>query len=338
MTLHETSRRADGSPGTLKLLTTGGTIATRLDPATGRTAPALGAAEIARLAPGLERAEVLELRRTPSWAMTIADMASIARSVGAALDDEDVAGVVVTVGTTTLEYVSFVSDLYVDATVPVVFTGAMRKADEADPDGPANLADAVRVAGSPEAAGRGVLVCFAGKILSARGCWKMARSANNAFLDTDGSVGVVDGDGPHFLRVPPTMPRLRGTPVEGVEIVKVFPGAEGDLLDAVAARGVRGVVIEGLPGAGGIPPKMFEALERLAATDTVVVVSSRAPSGSVPNPPTGGTGSPLADLPLLSAGSLTTEKAWIALSAALGEGGSLSAVRARFSSLAEVGP
>jgi L-asparaginase len=321
------------TPGALKLLTTGGTIATRFDSDTGRTAPALGALDIARLAPELERAEVVELGRTPSWAMSIADMAAVARSVLAATEDAGAAGVVVTVGTSTLEYVAYLTDLLVDSPVPVVFTGAMRKADEPFPDGPDNLAKAARVARSPEARERGVLVVFAGKILSARGCWKMTRSADDAFLDVDGPVGAVDHDGVRFLRRPARSPLLRADPDESVEILKVYPGAPGELLDGVVQRAPRGVVIEGMPGAGGIPPTMHEALERLARTDAVVVVSSRAPSGLVPDPPTGGTGSPLTGLPLLSAGPLSTEKAWVLLSAVLGGCVDPGEARTRFASM-----
>ena len=46
-------------------------------------------------------------------------------------------------GTTTLEYTAFLADLFLDVDTPVVFTGAMRRADDADSDGPRNLRDAI---------------------------------------------------------------------------------------------------------------------------------------------------------------------------------------------------
>ena len=334
MTIDSMASDAASRPSTLKLLTTGGTIATRYDPDSGRTHPALGSAEIAALVPSLDRAEVIEVGRTPSWAMTLADMAVVARAARDAVQADDVCGVVVTVGTSALEYVAYLTDLYVDSPVPVVFTGAMRKADEPDPDGPNNLADAVRVASSPQARDRGVLVAFAGDVLSARGCWKMTRSTNRAFIDVDGPVGAVDGRGISFLRRPPRTPTVFARPDESVEMLKVYPGADAKLLDAVRRRQPRGVVIEGMPGAGGIPPGMHDALADLAATDTIVVISSKAPSGVVPDPPTGGTGSPIAELPLLSAGPLTTEKAWVLLSVALGASDSVVEARTRFASVA----
>jgi L-asparaginase len=319
--------------GVVKLLTTGGTIATRVDPDTGLSAPALGAADVAGLVPGLECAEILEVNRTPSWAMTLSDMTLVAEAVRVAASECAVAGVVVTVGTSALEYVAYLTDLLTDSSVPVVFTGAMRKADEPSPDGPRNLADAVRVASSPEARNMGVLVVFAGSILSARGAWKFARSSNDAFIDVDGPVGTVDESGIHLARTPDRSPTFSSGPDSTVEILKVYPGADGALLQGVMAREARGVVIEGMPGAGGVPPSMTEALAQLASTDTVVVVSSRAPSGLVPDPPTGGTGSPLIDLPLLSAGPLTTEKAWVLLSLVMGACTTADDARSMFSSL-----
>jgi L-asparaginase len=265
--------------------------------------------------------------------MSLADMTGVARAVRAATEDSGVAGVVVTVGTSTLEYVAYLTDLVVDSPLPVVFTGAMRKADEPFPDGPDNLANAVRVASSPMSRDRGVLVVFAGKILSARGCWKFTRSANDAFIDVDGPVGTVDRHGPDFARVPARTATLDADPDDSVEILKVYPGAPGHLFDSVAQRAPRGVVVEGMPGAGGVPTSMHEALARLARTDTVVVVSSRAPSGLVPDPPTGGTGSPLSGLPVLSAGPLSTEKAWVLLSVVLGSSQDPDEARSRFASM-----
>jgi L-asparaginase/Glu-tRNA(Gln) amidotransferase subunit D len=75
---------------------------------------------------------------------------------------------------------------------------------------------------------------------------------------------------------------------------------------------------------------MLDALTRLARADVAIVISSRAPFGRIPDPPTGGTGSPLAELPLISAGPLTTEKAWVLLSAVLGQTATTSEARSLF--------
>jgi L-asparaginase len=317
----------------VKLLTTGGTIATTTDPASGVSRPSLGGADVAGLVRGDAALEVRELDRRPSWALTLDDMRGIADLIRREAEGCEGAGLVVTVGTSALEYVAYMTDLVVGAPAPVVFTGAMRRADEPSPDGPRNLEDAVLVAGSGESWNRGVLVCFAGRILSSRGVYKQHRNDDDAFLDVGGDLGsVVDGE-VTYLRRPRRHRSLSGRIDSSVELVKVYPGASGALLDAVRLRGARGVVIEGTPGAGGIPPTMLPALRRLVDEGAVVVVSSRAPLGRVPDPPTGGTGSPLRDLPLLSAGDLTSEKAWVLLSAVLGESAEPESARALFSAV-----
>lgn len=319
-------RRAAG----IKLLTTGGTIATQIDVSSGRSRPSLDAAAVAGLLPEFDGLDVAELYRRPSWSFSIDDMASIANAIG---DEAAVPGrraLVVTCGTSLLEYVSYLTDLFLDSDVPVVFTGAMRKADEPDGDGPGNLSRAIAVADSPASRGRGVLICFAHRVMSARGVWKKERDAEDAFIDLEGDVGTVSDREVAFVRSSSRGPGLRGSVEPLVEMVKVYPGATGALLDAVADRGARGVVIEGTPGAGGVPPTMLDALTRLARADVAIVISSRAPFGRIPDPPTGGTGSPLAELPLISAGPLTTEKAWVLLSAVLGQTATTSEARSLF--------
>jgi L-asparaginase len=282
----------------------------------------LAGADVAHLLKDSAAVHARELNLKPSWALTLSEMAAIAADVQEEARAAGRRGVVVTVGTSALEYLAFSIDLFVDPSVPVVVTGAMRKADDEHPDGPNNLQDAVAVAGSGEVQGCGVLVCFAGRLLSARGAYKMERQAEDAFVDTAGEVGQVLDGRITLTRRPARYPRLAGVIDSSVEIIKAYPGASSDTLDGARQRRARGVVIEGTPGVGGIPPTMLDGLRRLVDDGVTVVVSSRAPRGRVPNPPTGGTGSPLVGLPLLSAGDLTTEKAWILLSAALGGGSS----------------
>jgi L-asparaginase/Glu-tRNA(Gln) amidotransferase subunit D len=90
-----------------------------------------------------------------------------------------------------------------------------------------------------------------------------------------------------------------------------------------------GLVVEALPGAGGIPPGMLLALVDVARR-LPVVIAPRAPFGRLPPNPTGGTGEPLADAPFLSCGPLTAEQAWLLLMLVLGEHPDTDAARARF--------
>ena len=73
-----------------------------------------------------------------------------------AMRDDGVDAVIVTHGTDTAEETAFLLDLTLPSTKPVVLVGAMRPADAVGYDGMRNFANAVRVAGDPDAAGRGV--------------------------------------------------------------------------------------------------------------------------------------------------------------------------------------
>jgi L-asparaginase len=107
-----------------------------------------------------------------SYLLTLDDMTAICAKIREALIDPLVVGVVVMHGTDTMEETAYLAELTRDDPRPVVFTGAQNSADSSEPDGPDNLADAIAVASSPEAAGRGVLLCFAGQIFPARGVRK----------------------------------------------------------------------------------------------------------------------------------------------------------------------
>jgi L-asparaginase len=101
-------------------------------------------------------------------------------------------------------------------------------------------------------------------------------------------------------------------------MLKVHPGAGSEALTALVESDMRGLVIEGLPGQGGVPQAMHQAL-RAAAARMPVVLSSRAPSGFLSSSPTGGTGEPLRGLGLISARGLSSEKAFVLLMVALAE-------------------
>jgi L-asparaginase len=91
-------------------------------------------------------------------------------------------GVVVTQGTDTMEESAYLADLVHDDPRAIVFTGAQRPFDAPAPDSPANLADALRIAASPPARDLGVLLCFDGLVLAARGVRKGETLRSGAFV------------------------------------------------------------------------------------------------------------------------------------------------------------
>ena len=161
------------------VLTTGGTIAMKLDPAHG-IVPAVSGEDLVASVPGLREAcpiEVMEFSNIPSPHMTPKRMFELGNKVEELLRHEDILGVVITHGTDTLEETAYLLDLVHNSEKPVCLTGAMRSAAEISPDGPVNLLCAVRTAASSEARGKGVLVVMNEEIHAAREVVK-SHSAN----------------------------------------------------------------------------------------------------------------------------------------------------------------
>ena len=121
------------------MLATGGTIASQRDPATGGLKTTLSGAEIVQAAPGLgdvARIIVEQIANVGSRDMTPGIWRQLVARANALLATPDVAGVVVTHGTDTLEETAFFLDLTVASDRPVVLVGAQRSPVFFDSDGP----------------------------------------------------------------------------------------------------------------------------------------------------------------------------------------------------------
>jgi L-asparaginase len=249
------------------------------------------------------------------------------------LGDPDVAGVVVTHGTDTLEETAYLVARSVTGPKPVVFTGAMRNASDLGWDGPANLADAVRIAASAEARDTGVTVTMNGRIFAALEDAKTHTHLLDAFESPGlGPVGVVDEGRVIFRRVlrhvaPPLQPAALAGPVD---IVSSWAGSDSRLLDASRESGARGVVVAAM-GRGNVPPEMVPGIARWIEAGRPVVIASRAQRGRV-GVTYGyeGGGRRLADLGCLFAGARRATQARVDLMLALGAGLSGEALRAVF--------
>src|SRR4249920_2925087 len=149
------------------LLATGGTIASRYDPALGRTVASQRAQDLVKMLPQVGDVAAIEVDNfatIPSFDMTVQFAFGLARRIDEVLARPDVAGVVVTHGTDTMEETSYLADLLLLSDKPAVFTGAQRAADDPHSDGPPNLSNAIRVVASEHVRGLGAVVCFNGTI------------------------------------------------------------------------------------------------------------------------------------------------------------------------------
>lgn len=266
------------------LIATGGTISSVTRDDGSRSALVPGERLLA--ASGSPRGLKVEVRNLPprgSYSFSLDDMSGIVDAIASALD-EGADGVVVAHGTDTLEETALLADIRLSDPRPVVFTGAQRSSDDADSDGIRNLGDALTVAASPSAANRGVLICFGGRVLRARGASKAATTATEAFLPSCGSdLGRVEGDvlelsgsSDGAARATPHLPEGPGG--ARVDILHVYGGMGTDLLDASIAAGARGVVFVGT-GSGNGNPELLARLRGVHAAGIVTVLASRVPAG-----------------------------------------------------------
>ena len=229
----------------------------------------------------------------------------------------DVAGVVVTHGTDTMEETAYFLDLTVSDARPVVVTGAMRPADGIGADGPANLYHSVRVASDTTARRRGTLVLLNDEIFAARDVSKRNTVRPDAFIaPVRGVLGVADPERivwhrPAARSATFDIAGLRELP--RVDIAYVYSGADGAAIDAFVAAGARGIVVAGA-GRGATTRGVGEAVRRAIEKGVVVVSGSRAGEGSV----SVGSGARRdGRTSTIGAGDLTVQKARVLLMLAL---------------------
>lgn len=274
------------------VLATGGTIAgtaSRAGDSLGYRAAQLGVEQLlAGLSlPGLV-VESEQLAQIDSKDMDYAVWLSLAGRAAHHLSRPEVAGVVCTHGTDTLEETAYWLQRVLAPHKPLVLTGAMRPATSLQADGPQNLVDAVTLALEPHAAG--VLVVLSGTVHGAMDVRKTHTHRLDAFGSGDaGPVARIEAGQVRRLRDWPHGAALGLDWLESrprwpwVEIVLSHAGASGASVDALVARGVEGLVATGT-GNGTLHHAMEAALSRAMAAGVAVRRASRVPDGPLHDP------------------------------------------------------
>jgi L-asparaginase len=266
----------------VKVVATGGTIA---NTPSGR----LHAGEVADAIPALKkvaRLEVEEVIRVGSSSITVENWLTLARRINEILAKEpDVKGVVVTHGSNTVEETGYFLSLTVRSEKPVVLTAAQRQFTTLSSDSPKNFLQAVRVAVSDDAKGKGALVVANDLINAARDVTKNISYRVETYNSRDlGALGFVDEDQVTFYRAPARkvagfdVSKLQRLP--RVDIIYTYAGADGALIDAAVANKAEGLVIAGFPTGSGTPA-MDEAVKRVVAKGIPVVMTNRGGMGRV---------------------------------------------------------
>ena len=213
----------------------------------------------------------------------------LTRQVNDALSEDDVAGVVVTHGTATLEETAFFLNLTVKSEKPVVVTGSMRPPSALSSDAELNLVDSIRVAASPEARDKGVLVVLNNQIHASREVAKSHATRLETFASADfGALGMISADHRVAFYREPRRSHTSHTEFDmsdqddlaRVDVVAAYLGADGTMVRAAVNAGAEGIVISGL-GAGYSTPSIMEAVKEATGNGVVVALSSQASGGRV---------------------------------------------------------
>ncbi|MEM9324718.1 MAG: asparaginase [Bacteroidota bacterium] len=299
----------------LLIITTGGTIASRTD------APLIEGPQLVQAVPELLQVadiEVEEYVRVGSSKMTPKLWLGLVQLINTRISEQpNLTGIVITHGTDTMEETSFFLNCTHRHAVPVVLVGSMRSSNMISADGPANLLNAARVAASPKAAGKGVLVVMNDNISAARDLRKTHNTRVDAFAPTEkGYIGAIEGGDVRFYRTPRKKHTTESTfdvytlealPV--VDIIQDFAGFDEQILDFFLARESDGLVVSSF--AGGRMSHGMDKLFELKSDQQPVVIASSIKDGSI------AAGSRNDGSPLIIAGDLPANKARILLMLAL---------------------
>lgn len=280
------------------VLATGGTIAGTAaseTQSTGYKSGVLTADALLKSVPSLTKVAQVsgeQISNVGSENITNEILLKLARRVNQLLAQPDTAGVVITHGTDTLEETAYFLNLVVKSEKPVVLTGSMRPSTAISADGPSNILQAVTVAASPAARGRGVMVVLNDRIGSARYITKTNANTLDTFKSPDdGYLGTLIDNVPHFdttvARLQTTQTPFDVSKLDSLPEVDIVYGHQNDggyMYDAAVAHGARGIVVAGV-GAGSESLLTLPSIRNAVDKGVIVVRSSRTGSGYIPEDP-----------------------------------------------------
>lgn len=277
---------------TIVVLGTGGTIAGRAGSSqdnTGYLAGSITAADLVSAIPVLAPLplEFEQVAQLDSKDMDHTTWQRLAQRVAHHQARKDVAAVVVTHGTDTLEETAYFLHRVIAASKPVVMTAAMRPATSLQADGPQNLVDSIGVAQTPGASG--VLVLMAGRVHGAVDVRKAHAYQLDAFSSAErGPIALIEEGRVIQLRPWPDLhgalglQHVQSDPQDWprVEVILSHAGSDGAFVPALVQSGVRGLVVAGC-GNGNVHQQLHLALLQAQARGVVVWRTTRCGEGSV---------------------------------------------------------
>ncbi|PLT28312.1 asparaginase [Peribacillus deserti] len=268
----------------ISIITTGGTIASKEMAKGLLDSGVLSGEELAALCQIPEEFEIkiVDLFQIPSMHMNFESMLKVKGAIEDELADENVAGVVVTHGTDSLEETAYFLDLTIDDPRPIVVTGSQRSPQEVGTDVYSNLRNSIYTAASRKLHQVGVVVVFNERIYSARYVKKVHASNLQGFESFGyGYLGIIDNDVVNVYQKPVhTEFHHLNRKLPRVDIVKCYTGADGLFIDAAASAGAKGIVLEGV-GRGQVTPEMVQSIQKAIDKDITIVMTTSAEEGKV---------------------------------------------------------
>ena len=206
------------------------------------------------------------------------EWAVIAKRIAENVFDYD--GIVVTHGTDTMAYTaSALSFMLKNCPIPVVLTGSQLPLDHPLSDGVDNLRCAFAMAASEKA---GVYVAFNRKIILGARAVKVRTTSFDAFESVNYPyVGIVDSSGLRIFDelIPVSHGEFECSTdfCKEVMLIKLIPGMNPKILDAMASLHIKGVVIEafGIGGLSFVRRDFSEKIAQLTTQGIAVVVCSQ---------------------------------------------------------------
>jgi glutamin-(asparagin-)ase len=275
------------------ILATGGTIAGAGASALNSATYAAAKVPVDKLLAGLpELANVANVKgeqvsQIASESFTNDNLMKLGKRISALVKQADVDGIVVTHGTDTLEETAYFLNLVIRTSKPIVVVGSMRPGTALSADGALNLFNAVSVAASKDAAGKGVLVTMNDELQSGRDVAKIINIKTEAFKSQWGPLGMVVEGNNYWFRAPVKRHTAQSEfnidefeALAPVDIVYGYGNVPRATVDAVGKTGIKALIHAGT-GNGSVADRVVPALQEVRAKGVQVVRSSRVPEGFV---------------------------------------------------------
>lgn len=277
------------------IISTGGTIASRVDYRTGGVRPALSASDLYSVVPELSEAARIDaeiLFSLFSENITPKSWSEMAKAVAKHVE-KGVNGVVVAHGTDTMGYTAAaLSFALQNLPVPVILVGSQRSADRPSSDAATNLTGAVSAAAKAPFAE--VVVAMHGTVsdktvvfhrgtkvrkchTSRRDTFKSVNSKPLAKMEDTRITMLVDD---YVRRDPKRKVVLKKKFEEKVALVKFYPGLDPKVLEWYIDAGYRGIILEGT-GLGHVSKYCFSAVRKAVENNLVVAMTSQCIWGRV---------------------------------------------------------